>query len=234
MIRRFISIDTETTGLDPVKSCPIAISGQVGYFEPADKQMVIERVFDLRCCPFEGAEIHSEALEKNGLDLSEVVNWPEPRLALMKLKGTLETFKYKKWDQKPFWIGYNTRFDIAMLEEMFKRDKGNIQLVDLTNFYSIDPFPLTALKIFSQGFTSVADMPNLQLKTVADRQGIYLDAHDALSDSWAALSLVIRELHMEDNIETVVMNGKTYKISDVYQNMGEAWLASGGKITKNV
>ncbi|HOZ55189.1 MAG TPA: 3'-5' exonuclease [Clostridia bacterium] len=111
---KIIYIDTETTGLSPVKNDIISL----GYIIEIDGIVKKEGYITMR--PYSLENIDKRALEINKFELSQILNFEESTMILNKFTKELETYinKYDKTD-KFLIIGYNVNFDIDFIRNWF-------------------------------------------------------------------------------------------------------------------
>ena len=168
--------DLETTGLNPDK-CAIhqmAVKVIVNGYEPIYK--------DFKIRPFEGAEIHPEALKVGGVTLEQIMEYPEEKDAFRDIIGFLTGLvsKFDKAD-KMHLCGYNIcAFDNKFLRELFIRNNDKF----FGSYFwsdSIDVFALASNYLMHERHL----MPNFKQATVADWLGIEVDQsrlHEAMYD----------------------------------------------------
>jgi DNA polymerase III epsilon subunit-like protein len=191
MIRTFLSIDTETTGLDHHLNAIVSLSGQVGKYDTIEKTLIIDKVFHFKIRPFDGAVIEDAALSINGFtredfETDEFLTYDRVHRKLLVMLSDYNN-KFKKWDGRMFWLGYNYKFDLDFVDSLFKRC-GKERLVEYTNFYPLDPFQMSSQRAFLSSDTTSIETPNLKLETLCNKEGIKLYAHNSLSDSLATLA----------------------------------------------
>lgn len=131
-----IWIDTETSGLSPVKHGIISLSVIV---EEGDK--VLGRVKIEMNPMLIGKAITSEALEINGYTIEQIERFQHPRDGLQELLGFLKEFKgYEKFSL----FGYNVAFDMRMLIQLFDDLKMGY-FGRLFNYHTVCVFELVKL-----------------------------------------------------------------------------------------
>lgn len=169
-------IDVETTGVDHER-CGIL---QVAIIIEG-KGTPIREVFKSK--PFDGAEVSKEALEVTGVTEEELQSGDRltDKGLYTQLVALLDkcVYKYDKKDKLVF-CGYNARFDMDMLRELFKRN-GNSYFGSYFWFPPCDIMQLAFAALIKQR----CNMPNFKLTTAAKALGISVDetaAHDALYD----------------------------------------------------
>lgn len=104
-------IDLETTGLSPAVNAPITVGALVlgGEHDGA--------VFQGKMRPWDGANINAVALQVNGYQFEEIMDWPRPA-------DTFEEFRDFLCDTHPeplqvHPVGHNVKFDESFLREWF-------------------------------------------------------------------------------------------------------------------
>jgi DNA polymerase III epsilon subunit-like protein len=169
---KILHIDTETTGLDPIRQDVIQIAGIVEI-----GGAVVEE-FNLFCQPFSYDNISPEALEVNGRTIDEIKTFPSPHdtwAALTRIMGKYVD-KYDKAD-KYTPAGYNVRFDLDFMSQWFQKN-GDKYFGSWQNWRALDPLPF----LHAMDHAGMISLQNYKLETVANHLGIEIDAHDALSD----------------------------------------------------
>lgn len=180
---KILFLDTETGGVNPKESALIQLSGIVRI----DKKDVEEFNFFIK--PFEGSEVNPKALEVQGRTLKE--------LDSEKYKSEAETYFYfkkildkyiNKYDKEDKFIvaGYNVKFDIEMLQALFKRQNDNY-LFSYISSATIDPLPCIG---FLQLCGILPVLENNKLETWCNYFKIEFQAHDSLEDIKATKELI--------------------------------------------
>ena len=180
---KILFLDTETGGVNPKESALIQLSGIVRI----DKKDVEEFNFFIK--PFEGSEVNPKALEVQGRTLKE--------LDSEKYKSEAETYFYfkkildkyiNKYDKEDKFIvaGYNVKFDIEMLQALFKRQNDNY-LFSYISSVTIDPLPCIG---FLQLCGILPVLENNKLETWCNYFEIEFQAHDSLEDIKATKELI--------------------------------------------
>lgn len=172
-------LDLETTGTDDKIHGVHQISGQIEI-----KGVVVES-FDFKCKPFEGAIIEREALEINGKyyeeELEKIMSYPDESIIYKEIDLIITRY-INKFDKKDKFmiIGYNVKFDIQFLYQLYLRND-NKYLFSLIWGNYIDVMSLASEKLE----TIRPYMENFKLVTVAKTIGIQLEEeklHDSLYD----------------------------------------------------
>ena len=203
MLRRILNFDVETTGLNPESDAVVSLSGQTLSLE--DRVLTIDKIFDYRLSPHEGANIDEKAMEINGL--VDIENFPDAKDVVRKFKLLLGNNKFSRWDGRYFLMGYNLGFDKAFLESLFRRYSDQ-NLVEYTNFYIIDVFgSYSEMLLHSERGSK--ETSNLKLSTLAKDFNIQTTDHNSLSDSLTTLSLWVWQKGISGKIDKVRYNGKT-------------------------
>ena len=192
---KLLYLDTETTGLDPVKNGIHQISGIIEI----DGKVVEE--FDIKFRPIEKRELVSpEALKVSGLSVEDLrartVSSFEAYGQLVKIFDKYID-RYKKTD-KFNMVGQNTKFDYDFLAEWFRKH-GNQYLYAYIFYHLIDIISTTA--VFK--LAGKMDVSDMKLATVAKFFGIELKAHDAQNDIRATREIFKRYLKLISQIPSI-------------------------------
>ena len=176
---KILYIDTETTGLDPVKNGILQISGIV---EINNEQ--VEK-FDIKIKPFETDEINPKSLDICKISLEDIKGFTSPEEGFKQL---LEIFdrhvnRYDKNDKFVF-CAYNADFDIGFLKEFFIKNGDKYFFAYVK--YIKDPFQVVKYLAASR----LIDAKNNKLGTICEYFGIeFKNAHDAMADVIAVMEL---------------------------------------------
>lgn len=114
---KYIYLDTETSGLNPLKHSIIQLSGLIEI----DGQVVEE--FDFRLQPSEGETVSQPSLDICNITIEDLRTFPKPNLVYNQFISLLSKYvdRYNKED-KFFLIGYNSRFDDEFLRSFFLKN----------------------------------------------------------------------------------------------------------------
>jgi DNA polymerase-3 subunit epsilon len=171
--------DTETTGVDPFRSCVITLAGLIEI-----NGNVMEEV-DLKFAPHEGAYIADKAIQAHGITVEEMNKFPSALKSLSLLKATLSEF-VSKFDKNDKFIaaGYNVKFDMDFLRQMFIRHNDKF-------FGSYFFWPVIDVQFIVARQIALIDLrlPDYKLSTLCKHYEIPIDAHDAMSDIKATKAL---------------------------------------------
>ena len=175
---KYIFLDTETTGTDPMKNGIIQLSGIVVVDQNGDKK---EEPFDLKMQPFPADEIDDRALAVTGTTREELAT----RMFCFdgyKQFCTLLGRHISKFDRsdKAWMVGYNVGFDDGMIRQWFQK-AGDKYFGSWFWWPPIDVAVIAAMKLRERR----AEMPDFKQGTVARALGIEVDEtrlHDALYD----------------------------------------------------
>lgn len=155
------AIDVETSGIDPHKSSLLSI-GAVNINNPQD-------FFYIECRPWEGAEVHEEALKVNGFSHDEIMTRNVTEAQAIK-----DFFQWLK--AGPMMIAHNSAFDSGFIAAAALR-------ADLPN-----PFSFRTIDIHSIVHTHITqkgEIPpgKLSLNTCLEYLGLPRepDPHNALT-----------------------------------------------------
>lgn len=187
-MKKFLFVDTETTGLDSKKNGVHQVSGI----------LVIEGVdikkFDFKFRPLPEEELEDDALMVSGLTKQDIADRKmSSRDAYREFNALITSHvdKYNKED-KAIIAGYNCNFDSQFLNDWYAKH-GNKYFFGLFHGGAyLDGLSLAVqLEIKS---SKRIFRPNRKLATVAKELGVNLDnAHDAMADIEATRE-VIRKL----------------------------------------
>ena len=182
---KILFIDTETGGVDPKISALIQLSGIVRI----DKKDVEEFNFFIR--PFEHSEVSPEALKVQGRTLEDLKSekYISEEKAYFYFKKILDKYvnKYDKND-KFIIAGYNVKFDIEILQALFKRQKDNY-LFSYISSNILDPLPCIGMLQLCE---ILPVLENNKLETWCKYFGIEFSAHDSLEDIRATKQLIFK------------------------------------------
>lgn len=164
-------LDTETTGLDPVKHDIIQLAGIV------EIDGEVKEEFEMFMQPQPDAPVSKEALEINGWTVEQLREFPLPKDQHTYLNLILAKYcdRYDKQDK--FLIGgQNPKFDIDFLREFYLKNNDKF-FGSWFNYHHIDTTTIGALAEYKG-----AQLPNFKLETLCKYFKIELQAHDALQD----------------------------------------------------
>ena len=169
---KLLFLDTETTGLCPIKNGPVQISGII------EIDGEVKEEFDFYCKPFPNKILTYEALQVIGKTKEEVESYPDPKETYQKLLKIIEKYidRYNKND-KFYLVGQNTKFDYDMMTQWFK-DNGNNFFYAYIAYHLIDIITVTALFNIS----GIIKTKNMKLSTIAEHYGIEFKAHNSMED----------------------------------------------------
>jgi len=180
MTEKIFWFDTETTGISHYKCCVIQLAALI------ELEGEIVEMIDLKMRPHDGAIIEKAALDVHGLSEETIMSFDDSSIGMAALKSTLSTY-VNKFDKNDKFIiaGYNVKFDIDHLRQMFLRT--NDKYFGSFFFWpSVDVQHYVALEI-AKGLR----LPNYRLSTVCEHYGIEIEAHEALSDIMATRALYL-------------------------------------------
>lgn len=187
--RKYLWLDTETTGLDPEKNGLIEIAGLVEINGKVEEDFVINSRM------FEGDVIAPAAAALQGLTVDEfarqIDNYHPPKIAFDLLKSWLMSWvdRYEP-DDKFTVAGYNPQFDVSFVERFFRK-MGDPYCFSYIRRATVDV--LSVARFLS--WVGVLDVKDHKLETVCSAYGIMFKAHTALDDIIATrqLALAVRE-----------------------------------------
>lgn len=196
MHMKVIWIDTETTGLDPVRHD----IWQIAYILTDNGREVLRN--SIECKPFSPWNADPAALDIGvTMDNTPVKKLAEinyaplmhPALAVNEFKKDLEKMidRYDKQDKAAVG-GYNVVFDLHFLSWWFKKSLDRYGIGSFTDYTMLDAAPLVRL----MRHTGYLKLENTKLVTVCKYYDIALDtAHNALSDVEASMNIYPLVLH---------------------------------------
>jgi len=166
---RKLWLDVETTGLDATTN---------GIIQLACIDDETNDKFSIDIKPFKGCVYDKGAEEVHGISEKTISKYTPEHEAVLSFIEWLDKIK---GNGGQFSIaGYNSRFDMDFIVDLFKRNK--IQYWDYFNYYDVDVFAL--VKILDLG------VGNKKLTTICETMNVKLDdAHDAMSDIKATRKL---------------------------------------------
>lgn len=183
---KILWVDVETTGLDSVKngviqlSCIVDIDGEV------------KETLDLHLKPFATDEISQDALAVTGITMKDIDEFMSPYDAFDKFKSTLSKYvdpykRNKMKNDKFYWGGHNTQFDMNFVQEFFKKC-GDKFFGSWFNYRQIDTLRVADFLVFSgKNFGE-----SHRLGELCKIGNIKLNAHDSMSDITATREIAYR------------------------------------------
>lgn len=182
MKHKYLFIDTETTGKQPVDKYSLIQVAGVICEEEDDRSLTEVSSFNLRMAPWPNDLIEAQALEVNGETIERIRTYPDPcsvhKEFTRLLKQHVDPFNKK---DKFHLVAFNASFDMDHLRSWFKKC-GDEYFGSWCWFPPIEVMTLAAEKLRS----CRSEMVNFKLSTVAERLGVSLEnAHDALADTLA-------------------------------------------------
>jgi len=184
-MKKYLFVDTETTGLDPKINDVHQIAGQIVI------DGVIVEEFNYQFQPHSWDNVQEEALAVSGLTVDDL------KKRTMTSKKAYTEFNMllcrfvDKYDKKDKFVigGYNCNFDAGFINEWYAKH-GNKYFFGLCHGGAYLDGLLLAL-MYEIKCGKVIFEPNRKLGTVAEHLGIELDnAHDALADIRATRQVI--------------------------------------------
>ena len=174
---KICDLDTETTGIDPIKNDIVSMSLliEVKGEEYAEFHSVVQ--------PFDFNAIDLKALSTNGFTIEQLHTFPTPREVYTQLTQFLG-FYINKFDSsdKLTPSAFNGKFDTDFLKEWFNKN-GDVYYGSWFNYRLLDPLPVIR---YLEAAGVIYPMENHQLKTIAEYFGFKdLKAHNVQSDTLA-------------------------------------------------
>jgi len=183
-MHKFLWLDTETTGLDPVVNDPIQISGIVVI--GAGKTAKVQE-FDFRVQPRNRDAISQEALAVNGITLEDLYTFDPPKEVHIHIKSLFKRYvdPYNRND-KFMLCGQNVKFDDGFMREFFKKN-GDDYWYSWVHYAPVDVATMAILLEFKHKKKMFHDY---KLETMCKVMGVEIGkAHDSLYDIRATRAL---------------------------------------------
>lgn len=179
-------IDTETTGLDPLKHGLVQVAGIV------DINGQVEEEFDFSLKPIDGKLFETRALEVNGLNMN-VINGYKPSDTVFHLfRQLIKKYvdQYNTKDKYSF-LAYNAPFDVGFIRQWFL-DHGDNYYGSLFFRYPIDVASIAMEALIEER----PKMPNDKLETVMKYFDVTAEGklHDARTDIIATREVYYKAL----------------------------------------
>ena len=197
-VNNIMVFDIETTGLNPEKNAMIEIACCIIDNELNDVfeyESGVMKIYDNR-------EIQQQALQANGISISQIENGKEPKQVLEELVNLFK--KYSSGRNKPILSGHNIdKFDIPFVANFFSVFNKNFE--DFVN---------TDLTIDTMWWARLRrnEQTNYKLGTCCEVENIELvNAHRAISDTRANKELVKKYLRCLRSEEGSNRSEKRYR-----------------------
>lgn len=177
---KLLWLDTETTGLCPVKNA----LREIGFIYENEKE-VNEGLLLINPLTYKKSiDIDSYALEISNKTLKDLETYPDSEYSFYTFCKFLD--KRFEVDNTRFVIaGFNAKFDYEFLKEWFKDNKAEVEFNKYFHYKILDVFSL----VFILKQQNLIDTKNDKLETVCNYFDIPINAHDALSDIEATKKL---------------------------------------------
>jgi DNA polymerase III epsilon subunit-like protein len=194
MFKKVCYVDTETTGLDPVKNDVI----EIGLILEVNGRVKDE--MKINCKPYDFNSVDPSALAVHGYTIEDLQSFQPPRVALRTVVAFLGGCcdKYDKTD-KYYPAGFRVDFDMNFLSSWFKKG-GDNYFGSWFNGKALDP--LHILRFWD--YMGIIDLPSYKLQMVCDYFKIPIVAHDAMSDIRATREIIRRICSMPMNSKNVI------------------------------
>lgn len=182
-----VFIDCETTGLSYEKNGLIEIGGVIDI----DGKVVEE--FSINAKPFPNQIVSKQAMSVNGIEMSDLRNYPEPSEAYEELQRILGKHidRYNKHD-KAFLYGYHIFFDAAFLRRFFENNEDQYfaswfwwPYIDVASLYC------------EASMEHRVHFENFKLENICKWLNIDVNIHNALSDAQATRAIYYKMLNGE-------------------------------------
>ena len=175
MKSKYLFIDCETGGLDPLKNALL----QVACIAEIDGKEVGR--YDFKMKPIPGKEIDKEALDVTGLLLKDIAKYEPSATVFKQFVKMLDSYinKYDSTDKFQV-IAYNSPFDLSFIKEWFV-DNNHDYLFSYGHYPWID-IPVL-VSVLTEGQRD--KIPNFKQGTIAKALGIEVvedRLHDAMYD----------------------------------------------------
>lgn len=171
---KILYLDCETSGLDVGKHDIM----QLGMIYEVDGVVQKEYCFFMRP---DLTKVDQSALDTTGFTMEQIAAFPEQRVVFPQIVSVLDAMvdKFNR-DDKLTLIGYNIRFDLGFVSELFRKNE-NFYLGSYISWKDVDILYL----MYIHDFLGTHKLANYRLKTVAEIYGFIFKAHDALEDARA-------------------------------------------------
>ena len=199
--------DTETTGTNSFNHEILQIAGLVEV-----NGKIVEK-FEFKSRPLKLSTIEPEALAVNGLNMDDILRYPDPSETFVKLMKIFEKYvdsrkKDKTSEDKFYPAGQNIDFDVKFLRSFFYQNNNkffgayfNYDYVDLRMMMS-------SLKAWG-----LVDLKDLKLSTIADFffPGKKFDAHNAVADIEMTRDCILKykEIYVNQQAVRNVITGQS-------------------------
>ncbi len=173
-------IDLETGGLNAKTDAILQLSMIV---EDEDGKVIGE--YSTYIDPHPSLNITEEAIAINGITQAQIATAPREKEVMDNITSMLNKEQHE-------FCGYNSRFDMDFIVQMFKRTNNKYFYWDYFNYYDIDVFALVKiLGITGERFDEkkAKTVPCKKLECICELFGIKIKAHDAKSDIKATRKL---------------------------------------------
>lgn len=175
MDNKILWIDLETGGLNAKESSITQISGLVSI-----NGKVVEQ-FNIMVRPNPTLETSMEALKVQGKTFEDFKKseYVDENVAYSKLIKVLDKY-VNKYDKNDKYIlgGYNVKFDIDFINELFKRYNNHYLFSYIKSGYLDPMYLITTLQLIKK----LPILQNNKLETWAKYFNVPLQAHDSMSD----------------------------------------------------
>ena len=174
---KFIWCDTETTGLDTSNAAPFQVA-MVFVSNVDGIKDESERVFYLNPFDISGVEYNEDAGKVHGYSKETIQSFEESKYVVPKIDEFLKSCVSFRKEEKLFFCGYNAKFDMDHLKNLFSKNGYNFEKY----------FEKQILDVFNQvkvagSMRVLPYLENRKLTTIAKHLGVNLEnAHDALGD----------------------------------------------------
>jgi DNA polymerase-3 subunit epsilon len=179
---KILYLDTETTGLDPIKHDIVQVAGII------EINGEVKEEFEFKVQPSTYASIDEAALRVHGFSLEQIKGFEPPRTVHQKLTEIFGKYVSKFNPSDKFTpAGHNAKFDVDFMRQFFLKC-GDQYFGSWCNYRTID---LLAVMSFLS-YAEAVSLENQKLETIAKYFGVEFKAHDALEDIRATREILKR------------------------------------------
>lgn len=203
--RKVLWFDCETTGLDPQKNCVLQFAAII-----TENGVVIDNR-EFKFAPQDNCKIDTSALKVNGKSEVEIKSYPDPDYSLKELA---EFLKCHNKNGRLIPAGYNVRFDIDFMVNMFNRS----QISDKWFFYveskcSVDVLGLVKFLMWRGDI----DPDDGKLETLSNYFGLSKRGfHDARVDVATTFELFLKiEPYLTPSSKHFINSGEPDLLNDI-------------------
>ena len=189
---KILSLDTETTGLQP----SVADVIQIGALIRIDSEIIDE--INVKCQPVKWDTISKRALEVNNTTMEQLKSYMLPKEA-WKLFNEFIVSNFD--DQKYIFSGQNTSFDWKFIEPWWNDNKDK-DAPGWSYFFKKHQLDLQILSTMFKNH-GLINVPNIKLETIIEALNIEVEGnlHDALTDIKGTDAALIEYVHRVNKLK---------------------------------